>query len=337
MYADLRVSLPDDRSARLTLLRPRIVLGAIAVAALFIWPLLFNEPFAYYVGTMLSLYSIGAVSVHLIIRTGHVSLCQAAFMGVASYTSVIAMMKFGLPWIVAALMGIGASVLLGLIVAPIFLRLAGKYFVLVTFLFGEIVRMVFAEWSSVTGGANGISNIPPPAEALGSKFAYYYFALVIALCCILFAARLLRSEIGQTLEAIREDERLAACSGVPVLRFKVIIFAIACALIGIEGVVQAHYVRYLEPQSFGVIASLNLVVMNVIGGMYNLVGPLLGAVFVGVLPELLRQYVHLQHIIFGVFLIVAMAALPGGLVEIAGRIAGIVKAYFRGQSNGRSA
>jgi branched-chain amino acid transport system permease protein len=337
MYADLRVSLPGERSSWLSLVSARLAIGVLVIAALFIWPLLFNEPFAYYVGTMLSLYSIGAVSVHLIIRTGHVSMCQAAFMGVASYTSVLAVMSLGLPWIVAAFLGIAASVLLGIIVAPIFLRLAGKYFVLVTFLFGEIIRMVFVEWTSVTGGANGISNIPPPFEAVGSKFAYYYFALVIALCCIFVSARLLRSEIGQTLDAIREDERLAACSGIPVLRFKVIIFAIACALAGVEGVVQAHYVRYLEPQSFGVIASLNLVVMNVIGGMYSLVGPLLGAAFVGILPELLRQYVHLQHILFGVFLIVAMAALPGGLVEAASRIADLVKKTFRGRSNGRHA
>lgn len=124
---------------------------------------------------------------------------------------------------------------------------------------------------------------------------------------------------------MRESERLAHCSGIPVLRLKVTIFALGCGIVGIAGALQGHFIRYVDPTSYSVVQSLNLVVVNVIGGMQTLVGPLVGTLFYLILPEMLRGYVELQRIIFGIILIIVMAFLPGGLVELGGRALQLVR------------
>src|SRR5262249_44816461 len=133
------------------------------------------------------------------------------------------------------------------------------------------------------------------------------------------------SEFGRAINAIREGERLAECSGVPVIRIKVTVFVIACAMAGGAGGLQAHYTRYVGPEGYSVVQSLNLVVMNVIGGMASLGGALLGTLFMVTLPELLRGYVNLQQIMFGAILFATMAFLPGGLIELGRRLRALVR------------
>ncbi len=303
----------------------RPILWIVGAVVLLGWPWLTDDKFLHHVGVLLCITAIAAASLHLIIRTGHVSLGHAAFMGVGAYGSVLSVMNFGLPWIAGLLIGTGAATLLALIVGPILLRLTGKYFVLVTFLFGEMVRMAIVEQSGVTGGSNGIFNVPPPAEALLSNRLYYYFALAFAVVGVALCVRILNSELGRAINAIREGERLAECSGVPVIRIKVTVFVIACAMAGVSGVLQAHYIRYVGPEGFSVVQSLNLVVMNVIGGMSSLAGALIGTAFMVTLPELLRGYVNLQQIMFGAILFATMAFLPGGLIELGRRVRGLLR------------
>lgn len=282
-------------------------------------PLAIDDKFILSVMTTVCITAIAAASLHLIIRTGHVSLGHAAFIGAGAYTSVIATMSFGWPFPLAMLAAFVTPALLALLIGPLVLRLTGKYFVLVTFLFGEILRMVFVEWKGVTGGANGIFGVPPPAPVFLDATAYYYLALGVAVAAIGFVARLLSSEVGRIIDSIRESERLAVGSGVPVLRFKVMIFTIGCGLAGVAGALQGHFIRYVDPTSFSTIQSLDLVVMNVVGGMHALAGPLVGTLFLIVTPEFLRGYVELQRVLFGVILIVVMAFFPGGLLDIGGR------------------
>ena len=225
-------------------------------------------------------------------------------------------MQLGLPFIAGLALGTLAAALLALLIGPVFLRLTGKYFVLITFLFGEIMRMVFVDWHAFTGGANGITNIPSPAPIFAETRNFYLLALLMAFLCIGFCGRLLQSELGRTIDSIREDEQLAECSGVPVIRIKVMVFVIACGLAGFAGSLQAHYVHYISPQAFSPVESLNYVIMNVIGGMNTLVGPLIGALFLVLTPELLRGYVQIQQILFGLILIVVMAFLPGGIADL---------------------
>jgi branched-chain amino acid transport system permease protein len=303
------------------------VLWLLAAIALLGWPWLTDDKFLHHVGVLICLTSIAAASLHLIIRTGHVSLCHTAFMAFGAYGSVIAVMRFGMPWPVGLLAGMALAAAVAAVIGPIVLRLTGKYFVLITFLMGEVVRMAIVENSWLTGGSNGIFDVPPPYPFLLSNRAYYYFALAFAVLGVGFCARLLASEFGRAMDAIREGERLAECSGVPVIRFKVTVFVIACALAGMTGSLQAHYIKFVGPDAYSGFQSLNLVVMNVIGGMSSLMGAMLGTVFMVTLPELLRGYVNLQQIMFGAILFATMAFLPGGLIELGRR----VRALFSGQ------
>jgi branched-chain amino acid transport system permease protein len=296
------------------------VLWVLSGVALLVWPLLTEDKFLHHVGVLLLLTAIGAASLHLIVRTGHVSLCHAAFMAFGAYGSVLTVMRLELPFVAGLLVGTSAAALLAAVIGPIVLRLTGKYFVLITFLFGEVVRMAIVENMALTGGSNGIFNIPPPAEIFLSNRAYYYLALAFAVFAIGLCARILTSEMGRAMNAMRDSERLAECSGVPVIRYKVMIFIIACALAGMQGSLMAHYNKVLSPENFSGLISLNLVVMNVIGGMSSLAGALIGTVFMVLLPELLRGWVNLQQIIFGAILFATMAFLPGGIIEAIRRV-----------------
>jgi len=297
-----------------------IVPFAAVVLIMALWPLLVQQPYVINIGTNCCFFAIGAASLHLIIRTGHVSLGHAAFLGIGGYTTVLLFVKAGWPYPLALFAGVAAAGGAALAIGPIILRLTGKYFVLVTFLLGELIRMVFVEWVSLTGGAQGITQIPPPHPLLSSQLAYYYLALTVSALVLAFIIRLLNSEVGRAMDAMRQAPSLTECAGVPVVRFKVMIFAIACALVGLQGGLQAPFLRTIEPLTYGPLESLNMVVMNVIGGMTSIVGPLLGTVFLVVLPELLRDYVLMQRIFYGICLIIVMAFLPGGIVELWSRL-----------------
>ena len=289
---------------------------AALLAVLIALPLASDEKFVMSVAVTTFITAIAAASLHLVVRTGHVTLGHAAFMGIGAYASVIGTMTFHLPFALSVVAAFIVPAALALVVGPIVLRLTGKYFVLVTFLFGEIVRMIFVNWSSVTGGSNGIFGVPAPSPLFASTVPFYYLALGFMVVILAFIARLLNSEVGRAIDAIRESEPLARCSGVPVLRTKVMIFVLACGIVGVAGALQAHFVRYIDPTSFSLVQSLNLVVINVIGGMYTLVGPLVGTVFVVLLPEFLRGYVELQHVFFGILIILVMAFFPGGIANM---------------------
>jgi branched-chain amino acid transport system permease protein len=292
----------------------------IGAVVLLVWPWLTEDKFLHHVGVLILITSIAAASLHLIIRTGHVSLCHTAFMGFGAYGSTIMVMRYGMPWPVGLLVGAALAAAVAALIGPIVLRLTGKYFVLITFLMGEVVRLAIIENSWLTGGSNGIFSIPPPYPFLVSNRAYYYFALAFAVFGVGLCARLLTSEFGRAMDAVREAERLAECSGVPVIRLKVTVFVIACALAGMTGSLQAHYIKFVGPEAYSGFQSLNLVVMNVIGGMSSLYGAMLGTVFMVTLPELLRGYVNLQQIMFGAILFATMAFLPGGLIEAGRRL-----------------
>jgi branched-chain amino acid transport system permease protein len=271
------------------------VLAAALMAAL---PAVAPSLFLVSVATSMLITALAAASLHLVIRTGHVSLGHAGFMGVGAYTGTLLTTALHWPFTLAAVAAFATPALLALAVGPLVLRLTGKYFVL---------------------GANGIFQIPAPPGVTG-QVAFFYFVLAVTTLLLAGIARILASEIGRAMDAVRQSERLAQCAGIPVLKVKIGIFVLSCGLAGIAGVLQAWFVHFIDPGSFSGIQSLNLVVINVIGGMTSLPGTLCGTVFLTVLPELLRSYVELQRILFGIILIVVMAAVPGGLAEAGTRL-----------------
>lgn len=312
-FASQSAPLAAARPARRWLAHPAVV--TTVVVLLVVLPLFAQDKFVLSVAVTTFITAIAAASLHLIVRTGHVSLGHAAFMGIGAYVCAIATINFGVPFPVAVCLAFLAPAALALIVGPILLRLTGKYFVLVTLLFGEIVRTAFVNWTSVTGGSTGIAGVTTPSAYFANTVPFYYLALGFAVVIIGMIGRLLASEIGRVIDSIREGESLARCSGVPVLSTKVAVFMLGCGIVGVAGALQAYFVHYIDPTSFALEQSLNLVVINVIGGMYTLIGPLVGTLFVVLLPEFLRGYVELQHVVFGIVLILVMAFFSGGIAD----------------------
>ena len=172
---------PADRFRRIAEARPCHIVAVVLAAALLAWPFVANERFVYHIAINVCLAAIAAASLHLIIRTGHVSLCHAAFIGIGAYASAIRG-DAARPAVRRAVWRSApvAAALLALLIGPVILRLTGKYFVLITFLFGEIVRMVFVDWQAVTGGANGITDIPGSGPIFAEPRNFYWLALLAA-------------------------------------------------------------------------------------------------------------------------------------------------------------
>ena len=301
-----------------------VVGGTIVLATLLLLPLFLPESYLVHIGTLVLLNSIGAMSLNLIFRMGQVSLGHAAFMGVGGYTSALLTTLVGVPWPFAFLAAGAAGAALALLVGPIILRLTGVYFVLITFTLGEIVQLVFVEWVSLTGGSDGVYQIPPPAPFLRDPTASYYLAFTAALLCWVFCFRLLRSDIGRAVNALRESESLAETNGVPVFRVKLIIFVISSVLVALQGSLEAHFIHYISPLTYSFGESLRFAVMNVIGGLTSLVGAIIGALFMIALPELLRGWVEYQWLMFGIALVAVMRFFPGGLYELIDRALAVI-------------
>src|ERR1044072_3303625 len=240
---------PAVASARFS--KGAILAFAIVAFVIAVTPYALNERFVYHIAIIVCLAAIGACSLHLIIRTGRVSLCHSAFVGVGAYVSAYVVVTLGFPFLGGLVAGTLASALLALLIGPVILRLTGKYFVLITFLLGEILRMVFMDWQSVTGGANGFSDIPAPAPFFADPKMFYLLALAATVFSIGICARILSSEIGRFVNAIRESEQLAECVGVPVIRTKILMFVVACGFAGFSGSLLAHYAAYISPPNFG--------------------------------------------------------------------------------------
>lgn len=300
--------------------------AVVALAALL--PLAVGESFLLYIATLVSLYTIGAMSLHLILRVGQLSLGHAAFMGVGGYTSALLVTSLEVNWWLALAAGSALAALLGLIVGPIVLRLKGVYFVLFTFTFGEFVRQVFVDAIPLTGGSEGISAIPAP-PGFSTPTSFFYLVLAAAGLTAFICGRLLRSQFGDAVDAIRESESLARSNGIPVFRVKVITFVIACGIVGIQGGLEASLIHYISPISYSFPESLRFVVINIIGGLNSLWGPVLGALFLVALPELLRSWVDYQWVIYGVVLVLLMKYLPGGLCDAPLAVSRILRALRR--------
>ena len=312
-------------SRRMAAALVRVGCGVLLVG----WPLVLGRNFYVHVGILVLIHTIGALSLNLLMRAGLLSFAHAAFMAIGAYTSVLAMMRLYLPFPLAFLAAGLAPGAIALGIGPILLRLKGVYFVLVTFAFGEIVRLIFVNWISLTGGSNGIygvpgAGLPLPGGALelASKVAYYYFALAAAGLAVVLVSRVCASEMGRALETISEDELLAECLGIHTVRYKVLGFVAGAVLVGFAGSLYAHYLRYISPGDFTWRVSLDFIAINVVGGPRSIAGLLASGVLIVSLPELLRRAVEYQWILYSLILILILAFLPEGIGGLPGRLRG---------------
>lgn len=304
-------------------LRPSSIAGLMALAALAVLPLALNDAFYLHLAIFICLNAIQVSGLSLLARTGQVSLCHGAFAGIGAYASVAVVMGAGLPFAAGLLVAVVASAAFAWLLGAIVLRLRGVYFVLVTFAFGELVRLCLLEGDTVTGGANGITGIPPAAlfgYVFSTKTSFYCLAVVITAAVFFLLHRLYRSPAGHAVDAVGENANLAEASGLGVRGTQTFAFTLGSALAGLGGALTAHYLGYVSPESFNMHLSVALIIMMVVGGRAYLFGPLVGALVMTPLPELFRGAVETQNIFYGAALILMLRFLPQGLSSLGRRV-----------------
>jgi len=302
---------------------------ALLIVLLFVVPVFIRSEYYLHVLVLCAINIILASSLRAISTTGQMSLGHAGFMSIGAYTSALMVMRLGLsPYATLVLGGVAAMVLAAVIAYPV-TRVKTIYFGMLTLFLGEVIRLVFTEWRVLTGGTSGLLNIPhlDTISVLGlfnvefaAKLPNLYFVLVVMLIALVFLYSVDRSYVGMTFAAIAQDDSLAASTGINVARFKALIFCIGCFFAGVAGSFYAHYMTVLTPDSFGLFASIYVLIYVVVGGPGRFAGAIIGALILTIVPELFRVLKEYQPFVFVAVLYLVVFLLPGGLVDLPGRI-----------------
>jgi branched-chain amino acid transport system permease protein len=270
----------------------------------------------------------GVVGLGLMLLTGYtgqVSLGHAAFMAVGAYTHVLLVSK-GWPFLLSIGTAAALSGAVGVVVGLPALRVRGIYLAIATMAFGFIVEEVAARWESVTGGNSGLQVNAPVIAGMRfeSTAALYYLCLAFAVLATLAVLNLLRSPTGRAFVAIRDSEISAQSMGIHLARYKTIAFALSAFLTGIAGALYAHQIRFITPEQFTILQSIELLLMVVIGGLGSIHGAFFGAAFVIALPQVIGWFkdflpeavanaTGLKPVIFGAVMILVVLAEPYGI------------------------
>ncbi len=317
-----------------------LALVALAIALLLLPFLLGND---YYLTVMIvgGLHVILVLGLNLLMGyAGQISLGHAAFYGIAAYTTGILTATWHWPVPAGMAAALGLVTVVAFLIAIPTLRLRGHYLAMGTLGFGIIVYIVLNEATALTGGPSGLTGIPKLAvagRAVPSDRVYYFVVWGAVLLLFILAQNLVRSRVGRALRAIHTSEAAAAVLGVDTQRYKILIFVLSAQYAAVAGVLYAHYVTFVSPGSFSFPASILLVTMVVLGGMASLWGAVAGAMFLTLLPELLRAIEDYDILVYGAILILCMMFLPGGLAEAGRRIADGLRILLRGRTSGLGA
>ncbi len=245
-----------------------------------------------------------ALSIWLTLACGLLSLANAAFMGIGAYVAALLTLNSGWPFPAALAASALVPAAVALAIGVPTLRLSGVYLAMATLAFGEVTRIIVLNLE-ITGGPEGLNGIPLATEG-------WHIAAILALV-IYGLARLRRTKLGRAIEAIKEDEIAASLMGIDVARHKLFAFVLGAVIAGLAGGLNAHYTYFISPREYGFENAVDILTMAVFGGISNLIGPLLGATILTLLPELLRFLHDYRGIVNGVILVMVVLFLPTGL------------------------
>ncbi len=267
-------------------------------------------------------------------RAGLICLGYAAFMAIGAYTVGILTLKAGISfWIALPFAGVFAS-LFGVILGLPALRVKGHYLALVTIAFGLIVQELLLNLESVTGGTNGLIDIPSP-HFLGIDMGttvnfgfmsmtyqanFYYLCLALLVLTTVVIYRFSNSLFGLTLNAMREDQLAAQCYGLNLTNYKLLAFAIGAFFGGIAGGVYAAMINFIAPENFGYSLSIIVISMIILGGLDSIPGALVGAFFLTVFPEKFRAFEDYRVMFYGIIIVLCLLFMREGLLPFKHRI-----------------
>ena len=313
----------------------KLWLGAGA-ALLVLFPFMASD-YWLYLACLVAINVASAAGLNILTGyTGLVSLGQAAFMGLGAYTVAILQTRWGTPFLLNILAGGVVAMLGGLVVGIPSLRVKGLYLAIATIAASFIAHFLFANLS-ITGGTGGLA--VPPASVMGvaldTSFRIYWLIVPVTLVLLLGAANLFRTRIGRAFIAIRDRDISAEVLGIPLLRYKLLSFGLSSFYAGIAGGLWAYFFRGVTPESFPLQMSIFFLAAIIVGGMGTILGSILGAVFMTMVPELLKFVFDLlpstghdmkvflspvRTVVFGLLIVGFLIFEPHGLAEVWRRI-----------------
>ena len=277
---------------------------------------------------------IGALGLNILLGyTGQISIGQAAFLAVGAYSTAILEAKVGLPFYLALPLAALLTAAFGLVFGIPSLRLRGLYLAIATLAAYFITTYGIIHWESMTNGVLGF--MVPPARVLGlpldsdARIFYLIWALVIP--ATLFTKNLFRTRVGRAFIAIRDRDVAAGVMGISLFRYKLLAFVISSFYAGVAGGLMAHHSRIIFPDAFTLLVSIDYLAMVIIGGMGSILGSIFGAVFMTLLPEVLKLsatsltgvypqafglIASTRDVVFGLAVIFFLMYEPEGLARI---------------------
>jgi branched-chain amino acid transport system permease protein len=290
----------------------------IALLIGIIAPLILGTKNNYYMNILISFcyFGIIAASLNLLMGySGQISLGHSAFMAIGAYAYAILNKTFHFHFILAAIGAIAISFLCGLLIGLACGKLNAIFLAMATLGFSKAVTLILTNEGWLTGGANGFTGIPK-LVFFGHKlsnFELYYVALALMLVVFLICYRIVYSKTGRAFQALKTSPIAAAAMGVDVKRYRLLVCGISAAMAGLAGCIYAVNLNYLSADMFNK-TSIRILTMSVAGGLGNLSGPIVGAVVMGGLPELLRTFSSHLDGVYGALLIFIVIVMPDGFV-----------------------
>lgn len=327
-----------------------IIIGVLAVAVALPFILPMNN---YWMNILASFcyFSIAASSLNLLLGyTGQVSTGHNAFMCIGAYSYGIFTVNFKFPGsqVIGLLLGIAIPFLFGLLIGVGCSRLSAVFLAMATGAFAKALKSYIIFHEDLTGGANGLTGIPkmslaavtiPNLLGMSGKIKMeqynqilYFFLLAATAIVILFCWRLINSKTGRAFQAIKTSPIAASSMGVNVAGYKLLVCGISAAMAGLAGVFYTWNITYLSADTFDKMG-VKLMTMAVAGGMSTIPGPIIGAVIMGYIPELLRAFgMHLEGI-YGLLIIVVFLLIPSGIYGSLISLVKWVQTKFKKSSN----
>ena len=294
-----------------------IVIGIVAL----VFPFVFSF---YQTNIMITalIYVMLGLGLNIVVGlAGLLDLGDVAFYAVGAYSYALLNYHFGLGFWTSLGIGGGLAAMFGILLGFPVLRLRGDYLAIVTLGFGEIIRLILENWTDFSFGPSGIANIPRPGlfgldmDIEQSTIYIYFLMIAMTLFTILVVNRLQDSRIGRAWIALREDEVACQSMGIDKRKTKLMAFALGATWAGFAGVVFAAKTTFINPASFTIWESINVLCVVVLGGMGSIVGVIVGAFVLILLPEYLRFLSEYRMLAFGMVLVMMMVFRPGGIVE----------------------
>ena len=271
-------------------------------------------------GVEILIFGLAAVSCNILLGyTGLLSLGQAALFAGGAYTTGLILIHLNLSPLLSLLCGAIIGALIAFVIGIFSIQRLGIYFIMLTLAFNQLAFFIAYEWDGLTGGDNGLLDIPRPPLFFGqgisidSGISFYYFVFFVFLICFLVIQRIINSPFGQVLQALRENEDRAWTVGFNIKRYKLTAFIISGFFTGIAGGIYALFLQLVPLNAVELMTSAEILIMTLVGGTGSLYGPLIGSAVVKIFSEILSTIWSRWLLILGIIYIIFIMFMKGGI------------------------